>query len=92
MGEPVDVVDAQVIREQIRDFIRTNFLVAADAPAINDDVSLIEQDIVDQTGILELVLFVEETYGISVPEDDLIPEHFDTVTSLTTYVADRLAE
>lgn len=92
MDKSVDVIDVALIRDQIRDFIQQNFLFDGDVSRLDDDASFLEQGIVDSTGILELVLFCEETYGFSVDHADLLPENFDSVRNLTAYVERRLAE
>src|SRR5262245_18934450 len=89
MTQPVETSELRVIRGQIRDYITQNFLFAG-GPRLADDTSLLEQDIVDDTGMLELVLFVEETYGISVAEDELGPENYDTVDNLAVYMVRKL--
>jgi acyl carrier protein len=91
MDKPVEVIDIELIREQIREFIQENFLFDGDISQLDDDSSFIEQGIVDPTGVLELVLFAEETYGIAVDQADLLPENFDSVNSLAAYVALQLA-
>jgi acyl carrier protein len=91
MTHPVETAELRIIREQVRDFITQNFLFAG-GPRLEDDVSLLEHDIVDDTGMLELVLFVEETYGLSVPEEDLLPDNFDTVNRVAAYVVRKLDE
>ena len=88
-----DTAALEIIREQLRDFIWCSFFFGDAAPGFADDTSLLAEGIVDETGVLELVLFVEETYGIQVADDDLTtPEHFDSVNSIASYVAARLAE
>lgn len=89
MTHPVETAELRIIREQVRDFITQNFLFAG-GPRLEDDVSLLERDIVDDTGMLELVLFVEEIYGLSVPEEELLPDNFDTVNSIAAYVVRKL--
>ena len=89
MDGQIETVDVDLIREQIRDFLTVNFLYG-DHVHLDDNASLLEQGVVDSTGVLELVLFVEETYGISVDEADLQPENFDSVSRLTNYVAARI--
>jgi acyl carrier protein len=78
-----------LVREQVRDFVCTNFLFNSAAP-IDDDSSLMEQGIVDETGVLELVMFVEETYGIQVDKVDLIPENFDSIDRISSYIAEHI--
>ncbi len=87
-----EVVDIEVLRAQIRDFIEQNFLFGADESSLDDAAPLIEQGILDATGVLELVLFCEETYGIVVAESELQPEHFETVDAIVAYVAGKLGE
>jgi acyl carrier protein len=82
--------EMRIIRAQVRDFIQQNFLYSNVELRLEDDTSLLGQGIVDETGILELVLFVEETYGIQVGEDDLGPANFDTVESIAAFVVAHL--
>jgi acyl carrier protein len=91
LDDQLDTVDNNLIREQVRDFIRTNFLYD-NAASFDDSASLSELGILDETGALELVMFVEETYGLVVEDADLLPENFDTVANVTTFVADRLRD
>lgn len=92
MDQSVNVIDMALIRDQIRDFIQQNFLFGGDLSRLDDTTSLLEQGIVDSTGILELVLFCEETYGFGVESADLLPENFDSVRSISSYVARRLSD
>ena len=87
-----DVVDVDLLRAQIRDFIGQNFLFGDDGSSLDDAAPLIEQGILDATGVVELVLFLEETYDITIPEGELQPEHFETVGAIVEYVAGKLAE
>ena len=89
MDDQLDTVDSNLIREQVRDFIRTNFLYD-NAVSFEDSASLSELGILDETGALELVMFVEETYGLVVEDADLLPENFDTVTNVAAFVVNRL--
>ena len=90
MDKQMEKVDVDLIREQVRDFLTVNFLFGANG-RIDDDASLLEQGVMDPTGVLELVLFVEEAYDIAVDEADLLPENFDSVNRVTHYVAAHLA-
>jgi acyl carrier protein len=92
MDTETNVVDETLIREQIREFLQQNFLYDGDIAQIGDDDSLLERGVVDSTGVLELVLFAEETYGIVVDSADLLPENFDSISSLTDYVARHMSQ
>lgn len=75
------------VKQQIRDFIAENFLFSPDGFDLNDDASFLDEGVVDSTGTLELVMFVEETFGISVGDNEIEPENFDSVDKLAAYVA-----
>lgn len=72
--------------KQIKAFIIENFLFNAEDSSLGDDESFLESGIVDSTGILEVVAWIEETFGMRVPDTDLLPENFDTVQRLSDYM------
>ncbi len=88
--ETASVLSEDFIKQQIVEFIGTNFLYDGAMLDLGDDDSLVENGIVDQTGIIEMVLFVEDTYAFEVPEIDLAPENFDTISGIARYVSRRL--
>ena len=73
----------QAVEQQIRAFITTNFF---SSDAFSDEDSLFEKGIVDSTGVLEVVAFVEETFKVKVKDQDLVPENFETIARLSRYV------
>ena len=85
------VLTPDLIRQQIHEYIEVNFLYDGGAQALDDTTPLLEQDVVDATGVLEIVLFLEETYGIHVDEEDLTPENLDSVENIALFVWQRLA-
>lgn len=80
------------VRQAIALFIAQNFLYEDDASSVDPAVSLFDTGVVDSTGVLEVVSFLEEEFDISVRDEDLIPENFETVLRLKAYVARRQAE
>lgn len=74
------------IETQIRNYILENFLYTKDEGKLRNTASFLEDGIVDSTGILELLLFVEETFGIQVEDEEVIPDNFDSVVRLTRYI------
>ncbi len=80
------------IRRTIHRYILENFLFTDDDEALDDEASFLEEGIVDSTGILELVMFVEETFGITVEDEELLPENFDSVAQLADYVLRKRKE
>ena len=70
---------------KIREFIVENFLFG-DGEALKEDTSFMEAGVIDSTGTLELVFFLEETFGISVEDEELVPENFDSLRKIATYL------
>lgn len=69
----------------IRNFIIENMLFG-DAAKLTDGASLLDAGIIDSTGILEIVQFIEETFGITVEDDELLPENLDSVEAITLFI------
>jgi len=69
---------------EIRRFITDTFLFGDNRP-LDDGDSLLEAGIVDSTGILEIISFLEDRYGIKVDDDELTPENLDTIASLCAF-------
>ena len=80
------------IEAQIRCYILENFLYTNDEGKLNNSVSFLEDGIVDSTGILELLMFVEETFGVEVADEGVLPDNFDAVDRLSTYIQTKLGE
>jgi acyl carrier protein len=59
---------------------------------VGPDDSLLESGILDSVAVMQLVAFLERTYGITVADDDLVPENFDSLTAISAYVTQRQAE
>lgn len=76
----------QPVKARLREFVAKNFYVA-DASALTDQTSFLDQGIIDSTGVLELVAFIESEYKITVADDDMIPANFDSIDALAAYVA-----
>lgn len=72
-------------KQQIRQFITTNFYVPPEA-GLADDGSLLEHGIIDSTGVLEVISFLEDTFEIKVEDDELLPENLDSIDRLAAFV------
>ena len=72
-------------KEKIRSFIVENFYVP-ETSKLDDDTPLIESGIVDSTGVLEVVAFLEETFSIVIPDTDMLPANLDTIGRMASYV------
>jgi acyl carrier protein len=79
----------QEIEEQVRAFLTSNFLLDPDV-ALGRDESLLENGIVDSTGMLEVIQFLEENFGVRVDDLEVLPENLDSVANLTNFVGYKL--
>jgi acyl carrier protein len=81
----------QTYQSSIRTFIAENFLYRADAE-IDDSQSLLDSGVMDSTGVLELIAFLEATYGISIADNEIVPENLDSIDRVSTYLTAKLAK
>lgn len=79
------------VKQSIRDFIETSFLFREGREKLADGESLLDAGLIDSTGILELVSFIESEFGILVEDDEIVPENLDSVNLITTYVEGKRA-
>jgi acyl carrier protein len=68
-----------------------NFLFSDHGFDLDDDVSLLDAGVIDSTGILELTMLVEETFGIEVRDEEIVPENFDSVDFLAAFIEGKRA-
>ncbi len=78
-------------RETIRHYLATNFLLSNDGFPFDDDASLLEAGVVDSTGVLEVILFIEETFGVPVEDHEVTPENLDSVSRIAAFVEQKAA-
>lgn len=78
------------IEEQIRDYIAKNLLFSTDGFNYPDTASFLEEGIVDSQGVMELLLFVEDSFNISVDDLEITPENFDSVGRLAAFVRRKM--
>lgn len=76
----------QTPKAAIRDYIINVFLFGEEGETIQDDDSLIGRGIIDSSGVLELVAFIEEKYGIQVEDDELVADNFDSIHRLCGFI------
>ena len=74
------------IESKVREFITDNFLFREDRASIGDADSLLEAGLIDSTGILELVSFIEGEFGIQVADADIVPDNLDSIRTIVAYV------
>ncbi len=77
------------LKDKIRQFIVEDFLFGDDN-GLKDDTSFLDEGIIDSTGILELVGFLEEEFSISVEDEELIPENLDSIMNVVAYLERKM--
>lgn len=80
----------ETLAADIKSFIVRNFLFGQNGDGIADDQSFLESGIVDSTGLLELVAFIEEEYSISIGDRELVPENLDSLRNISQFVFRKL--
>ncbi len=75
---------------RVREFVTRNFFVS-DAAGLADGASLLDLGVVDSTGVLEIIGFVESTFGLSVEDDEIVPANLDSIERIAAYVDRKLA-
>jgi len=75
------------IEKKVKQFISENFLINGDNTTLDSKASLLEKGIIDSTGVLELVSFIETEFKIKIEEDELIPENLDTIENIYNFIS-----
>jgi len=78
------------IASQLREFILENYLFTDDQTALDNDDSFLEKGIIDSTGILELIFFLEEAFNVKVEDEEMIPDNLDSVDNVIKFVNSKL--
>ena len=73
-------------RDIIRAYLRENMVFGDESVDLSDGVSLFDEGVVDSTGVLELVMFIEQHFDIAVTTDELVPENFESIGRLAQFV------
>ncbi|MEW5801319.1 MAG: acyl carrier protein [bacterium] len=79
------------IEMEIKNFIRENFLIGQNNYRLKNDASFLDEGIIDSTGILELVAFIENTYAVKVEDEELIPDNLDSIDKIMVYLKKKVA-
>jgi acyl carrier protein len=76
--------------ERVRSFLMTNFYIP-DPAQLGNEASLLGRGIVDSTGILEVVAFLESEFGVSVADEEMLPANLDSINNITAFVERKKA-
>jgi len=77
------------IETQIRAYVVENFLFGDDDGTLEPETSLLEMGIVDSTGVLELVMYLETEFGIRMADEEIVPENLDSIRAIARYIASK---
>lgn len=81
-------MQSQNITTEIRGFVIANFLYGK-ADGLTDDDSLLDRGVIDSTGVLELVSFVQDKFGIWMEDDEVVPANLDSINNLADYICGK---
>ncbi len=81
----MSVTSNDMIRESVRGFIAANFYIP-DPTVFTDEISMVETGLVDSTGLIEVVAYVEQAFAIQVGDAEVLPENFDSVRNIVSFV------
>lgn len=74
------------VKSQVRAYIADNFVMGSNGAKFGDADSFLDLHIIDSTGFLELITFLEETFGIQVEDDEMVPENLDGLDNIEAYL------
>jgi acyl carrier protein len=86
------VTESTKIREQLRRYIAENLLFSDKEYPFEDDASFLKNGVVDSTGVMELVAYVEKKFGLTVDPKEVVPDNFDSIKNLTGYIKRKTGE
>lgn len=76
---------------KVRDYILQNFLFSQDQSLLNSADSLLAKGIIDSTGVMEMIYFLQDEFGIAVEDSEMVPENLDSVNNIVRYVERKQA-
>jgi acyl carrier protein len=80
------------MKKTIRHYIMENLLFTEDESALQDGDSFLDGGIIDSTGVMEIIMFIEEAFGIKVNDDEMLPANLDSVDNLAAFVQRKQAQ
>lgn len=83
-------MEKNTTKQDLRQYIVDTFIRGRSNSTFSDKDSFFEKEIIDSTGVLELVLFLEQTYDIRVEDEEIIPENLDSINNLVSYLQKKV--
>ncbi|MFZ5980949.1 MAG: acyl carrier protein [Candidatus Zixiibacteriota bacterium] len=84
------MMEQSEILKQVSEFIEQNFVYDQEM-SLNKDESLLDSGLVDSTGILEVVSFLEQTYAITVEDEEMVPDNLDSITKISNFIKRKIS-
>ena len=78
-----------MVKKEIRNFIVETFLFGQGGDELSDDDSLLENEVFDSNGVLEFVLYLEETFDIEISDEELLPDNLDSINRLVEFLKSK---
>ncbi len=82
-------MDENTILKEVREYVVENFLLGEEEDELSDSESFLESGLIDSTGILEVIAFLEETYDVEIEDEEMIPENLDSVQRVARFIASK---
>jgi acyl carrier protein len=77
------------IEKKVRDYVLENYLFTDDQAKLQNTDSFLEKGIIDSTGVLEMIAFLEQEFAIRVEDDEMVPENLDSVNNIITFITNK---
>ena len=81
----------QELKRQLRGFVTSNFYVA-DSPSLADSASLLDHGIIDSTGVLEVIAFIEKAFDITVDDSEMVADNLDSIERIAGFITRKKAK
>lgn len=91
MNDSQAMAGTQQIKQRVRQYIVDNLYIGSATIAFADGDSFMRKHIIDSTGFLELVSFLEDSFGFQVADEEMTPEHLDSLDNIAAYVTRKVA-
>lgn len=79
-------LETEQVELEVRNYLLENHLFTDDQAQLANDASLLEKGIIDSTGILEVIMFLESKFAVSVKDSEMLPENFDSVNNIVRFI------
>lgn len=77
------------VQTSVKEFIEKEFLARRDTKEVSEEDSLLDSGLIDSTGIFEIVSFLETQFRIEVPDEEIVPENFETINDIVAFVTSK---